>query len=661
MDKAIYIRSTEAGGRRQRGQALVFVTVTILLMVIAMMTTYNMGQLTNHKTRLQNTADAAAYSAAVAQARDYNFSAYMNRAMIANDVAVAQLVALRSWTENYNETFKSGGLTAKSSPGAGGLAGGIQAGPMYAMWTTQERIAKVAASALQRVFAGGAPVVVRLLQGMNTGFAATQKVYHYSTALTVAQMLGVDDRFNDYMRSAVGFDLSAITSLIRFADSYNVVKMNDANAALSLLGFAAYAYDTSQWLRFTADRNPVGPWGTDTSDWTWNYTQEECHGRYFYNPFGRDWCWGDAGGSWGSRGGFVDVTHHVPDIRRRNYPDTDGTFDGPQKDRYANVVIASLDEFTVDRNKAWNLPLLVDPVLLIGPAARPSSWFLKMLFHGSTGVELWNDEREYNDSSVRVCLFFGCFTAPGRRLSNPQNGYRKIGSWNNRWKAHDETSFLGLATVPVCGIPFWGCINIPAIPFKSGLNFDKAEADVSTGYPSGHPIHLSRDEIFRRYRDVKDIEQGTDTAHQNWSSPPILVEVERASGSVRTTQAGGPSGCGGRHVKGSTVSAVFGQGNFRLGNGTSANCMRAMAKAQAYFSRPTDLWPRADNKTEYGSLYSPYWQARLVKATAADQTLSLITHYCDDQGGVAACAARLMADFRVAGSAFAGAVGSALR
>lgn len=661
MDKAICIRNPAAGGRRQRGQALVFVTVTIVLMVIAMMTTFNMGQLTNHKTRLQNTADAAAYSAAVAQARDYNFSAYMNRAMIANDVAVAQLVALRSWTENYNETFKSGGLTAKSNPGGSAVAGWVQAGPMHAMWTTQERVARTAAGALQRAFASGAPGMVLILQGMNTGFAATQKVYHYSTALTVAQMLGVDDRFNDYMRSAVGFDLSAITSLIRFADSYNVVKMNDANAALSLLGFAAYAHDTSQWLRFTADRNPVGPWGTDTSDWTWNYTQNECHGRHVWNPFGRDWCWGDAGGSWGSYGGYVDVTYHVPDIRSRNHPDTDGTFDGPRKDRYANVVISSLDEFTVDRNKAWNLPLLVDPVLLIGPAGRPPSWFLKMLFHDSTGVELWNDEREYNDSSTLVSFWGMEFRIPGRRLSNPQAGYRKIGSWNNRWKAHDETSFFGLATTPVCGIPFWGCINIPTTPFKSGMNFDKAEADVSTGYPGGHPIHLRREEIFRPYRDVKDIEQGTDAAHQNWSSPPILVEVERASGSVRTTHVGGPSGCGGRHVKGSTVSAVFGQDNFRLGNGASANCMRAMAKAQAYFSRPTDLWPRADNKTEYGSLYSPYWQARLVKATAADQTLSLITHYCDDQGGVAACAARLMADFRVAGSDFANAIGSALR
>ncbi len=620
MGIAIRMSALAAHGPRQRGQALVFVTVTLLLMVIVMMTTYNIGQLTNQKTRLQNTADAAAYSAAVAQARDYNFSAYMNRAMIANDVAVAQLVALRSWTENYNETFKSGGLTAQTKPGGGGVASWVQTGPMYPMWSIPEGIFKAAAGALRSAFASGASVMVPLLQGMNTGFAGAQKVYHYSTALTVAQILGVDGQFNAYMRSAVGFDLSGLTGLIQFADSYNVVKMNDGQAALSLLGFAAYARDTSQWLTFTADRNPIGPWGRDTSDWTWNYTQEECHGHYIYNPFGSDWCW--RGGN--SHGGWTNVTYHVPDIRTRDYPD-DGTFDGPQKDRYANVVIASLDEFTTDRNKAWNLPFLVDPVLLIGPAARPTSWFLKMLFHDSEGVELWNDDREVNDNRIDLGPF-GMFYTSGGPLSNPQNGFRKDpGSWNNRWKAHDETSFLGLATIPICGIPFWGCINIPAMPYKSGWQFDKAEADVSTGNPGGHPIHISRNEIFRKYRDVKNINQGTNTANQNWSSPPLLVEIERASGSIPTTEVGA-RGCGSGLVKGSPVSAVFSPGNFRMGDGSSANCMRAMATAQAYFSRPTDLWPRADNKVEYGSLYSPYWQARLVQTSVADQMLSQLMH-----------------------------------
>jgi len=634
--------------QRQAGQALVFVTVMVLVMVLAMMLTYNIGQLTNQKIRLQNTADAAAYSAAVAQARDYNFSAYMNRAMIANDVAVAQLVALRSWTENFNETFKSGcGLTQKAEPnkGCGQAANSAQAGPMYTMWTIQENIASRAAQALQVIFPSAVSAMVPMLQIMNTGFAATQKIYHYSTALTVAQMLGVDDKFNDYMRSLVGFDLSLITNLIRFGNEYNVLKMNDPNAALSLLGFASYAYDTSKWLKFTENRNPIGPWGSDTSQNLEDYKVRVCGGNYTAGGV----CWDTCGwlGAWVSS--LTDSCVWKWETRTRpappetkNYPD-DGTFDGPKKDRYANVVISSLDSFTTDRNGKWYLPILVDPILLVGPDPKPNYWFFKMLFHDATGVELWNDDRENTRAGVG-------------------QGFKKLGSWNNRWKASDQTTFLGLATVPFCCIPFWGSVNLPTLPYKSGLNFPQTDVKVSTGNASGHPIHISNSEIFRAYRDVKDIEQGTDSAHQNWTSPPILVEVERPTGTIRTTQTGGYGGCafGNRYIKGSQVSAVFAPGNLTLGDGSSANCMRALAKSEAYFSRPTDLWPRSDQKTEYGSLYSPYWQARLVKATPVDQTLSLITHYCTNQGSVASCANQLINDFRVVSGDFVSAIRQAL-
>ena len=644
--------AAQSSRRGQRGQALVFVTVTILVMVIAMMMTYSIGQLTNQKTRLQNTADAAAYSAALAQARDYNFSAYMNRAMIANDVAVAQLVALRSWTENYNNTFKSTprGLTAEGDPGTGGLASYIQTGPLYSIFTVLENIQRGLAKGMQEAFSLASDMTP-LLQGMNTGFAAAQKVYHYSSALTVAQILGVDDKFNEYMSAIAGFDLSAITNLIKFGNNYNVVKMNDPNAAISLLGFASYGYNVIQWFKFTANRNPVGPWGTDTQDDRSSYEEDYCPpGAGNLPPFG-SCMWLD-----GKHAGNAWTTRTVPTggVTTQTYTD-DGTFDGPQKDRYANVVIGSLDEFTTNRSKKWFLgaPLLVDPILLIGPSAAAPSWFLKMLFHSGEGVELWNEER--TDT-----------------VAGAGKGYKKNpGSWNDRWKAHDETAFLGLATTPICGIPFWGCINPPTTPFKSGWGFPKSQANVSTGNSSGYTggsaldseIHISSGPIFRTYRDVTDIQQGTDAAHQNWQSPPILVEVERPTGTIPKSQVGGYGGCtfGTPYILGQKVSAVFAQGNFNVGDGSSANCMRALAKAEAYFLRPTDLFPRTDQKTEYGSLYSPYWQARLVKTTAVEQTLSLITHYCTGQPSVTACASQLISDFRVVGSDFVSAVQQALQ
>lgn len=58
---------------------------------------FNTGQLSAEKTKLVNTADAVAYSAGVMHARALNFNSYTNRAMIANEVFVAQVVSTISW------------------------------------------------------------------------------------------------------------------------------------------------------------------------------------------------------------------------------------------------------------------------------------------------------------------------------------------------------------------------------------------------------------------------------------------------------------------------------------------------------------------------------------------------------------------------------------
>ena len=71
----------------------------LLMGGIGLYVAFGSFQMTSAKIKLQNTADAAAYSAAVLQARDYNFSAYTNRAMVANQVSAAQVVALKSWID----------------------------------------------------------------------------------------------------------------------------------------------------------------------------------------------------------------------------------------------------------------------------------------------------------------------------------------------------------------------------------------------------------------------------------------------------------------------------------------------------------------------------------------------------------------------------------
>lgn len=71
--------------------------VLIPVIFITALVLFNMTQVSTEKQKLQNTVDAMVYSVSLMEARDLNFAAYMNRAMVSNQVAVAQSVSLLSW------------------------------------------------------------------------------------------------------------------------------------------------------------------------------------------------------------------------------------------------------------------------------------------------------------------------------------------------------------------------------------------------------------------------------------------------------------------------------------------------------------------------------------------------------------------------------------
>lgn len=93
--------------RRQRGQAIVLFLAVVAACCCALALVYNVGQLTNKKEETINAADAAALSGALVEARMLNFSAYTNRASVANEVSIAQLVSLESWMQYNNQLLQN--------------------------------------------------------------------------------------------------------------------------------------------------------------------------------------------------------------------------------------------------------------------------------------------------------------------------------------------------------------------------------------------------------------------------------------------------------------------------------------------------------------------------------------------------------------------------
>ncbi|GGP73915.1 hypothetical protein GCM10009347_42650 [Shewanella algicola] len=122
---------------KQKGQSLV---LSLILMSFAAMTvlySYNTAQLNIKSTKLQHTADNTAYSIATIAVRDFNFKAYTNRASVANQVAVAQMVGLSSWF-NMTDRFTQNACSALCwVPYLGQVINAIRSGVGYANQVVQ--------------------------------------------------------------------------------------------------------------------------------------------------------------------------------------------------------------------------------------------------------------------------------------------------------------------------------------------------------------------------------------------------------------------------------------------------------------------------------------------------------------------------------------------
>lgn len=91
------LKASSVPGARQQGQALVLGMLLAGAAIVVFVRYFATGQVVAAKARQLHALDAAAYSGALTQARGMNFMAYINRAQIGHQVAMAHLVTLGSW------------------------------------------------------------------------------------------------------------------------------------------------------------------------------------------------------------------------------------------------------------------------------------------------------------------------------------------------------------------------------------------------------------------------------------------------------------------------------------------------------------------------------------------------------------------------------------
>lgn len=190
--------------RGQHGQVIPLTLVFLVAVILSLWVLYDAGQVNTEKMRLQNTADAGAYSAANVVARDLNFIAYTNRAMVANQVAIGQTVGLVSWIsmmEQTSENLDTLGDIAKFIPYIGIAINAITTW----METTMEF--------LKGTIEAYAKAAIQVNDAVIGSMSTSQKLYHVATIAAAAQVLTEVTEDNDPdVRQVLGVgDVSLIT------------------------------------------------------------------------------------------------------------------------------------------------------------------------------------------------------------------------------------------------------------------------------------------------------------------------------------------------------------------------------------------------------------------------------------------------------------------
>ena len=121
---------------RRRGQVLPLGLVFLVVCCAALLFMFSAGKVVDEKLTVTNAADAAAYSAGIVHARALNYEAYVNRAIIANELAIAQAVSMVSWMRYFEQAVAQSGQV-DNYVGGYAILGGI---PVAAALTVIEVI-----------------------------------------------------------------------------------------------------------------------------------------------------------------------------------------------------------------------------------------------------------------------------------------------------------------------------------------------------------------------------------------------------------------------------------------------------------------------------------------------------------------------------------------
>jgi hypothetical protein len=201
-------------------------------------------------------------------------------------------------------------------------------------------------------------------------------------------------------------------------------------------------------------------------------------------------------------------------------------------------------------------------------------------------------------TTIKIPLGWGGTQAVDQRQPRFFAGMNNGRGWRSPYDNRTYRAYNGVTSRDIAGR------LIENDPASKDQGFQKREA-FFTQYKYG---------ITHRYYDVKEPTAGERVGYAE------LPEGDKAGPTFTVEVATGV-----RNARSSSAIGV-GAGRMALKDEARGGELRAMASAQVYFNRPHEygpfrrsIWGRGDGKFEQGSMFSPYWQARLVETPASDK------------------------------------------
>jgi hypothetical protein len=585
--------------RNQYGQAAVFVILFSAILLVSTFAMFKAGKLTTNKMQLQNAADAAAYSMSTVEARDLNFASYMNRAIVANEVAIGQFVGLSSWAyhfksfadylDTYDKLFLSPLTLGASTPVVTAITGPWRGAGQSAV-TALNKLANVA---------------TLVFHNINKIYGYSEFGYH---TVSVISAIGVlDDVMDENGPPGTKVSDFGIISLIAHIATYGVLpnlpgeQFANGYMTQSKIDVDKFGEQDSGYARLSAlirdSRDPF----TMARGW-------ELRPPGFPIDLNIEKSIKISIGVASVEFGFEFDLHFDLALKRKGGSEL--RFVLPDSGKVAAGQTAnwsSADTTGLFVELAIQLYLWAEACVGVSPLEVCGSTGIGGGFdfgnsRAKLNLRILGENIEILDIPFPTAAPFGSgFAEVGKNTPNnlgleemalaSLGGVVEIEHYGEA--ANNMLAWLspGPGPIPPIGVGFAG-----APPYETILG-----SRVNKSY-GGLPFYV-------------------DTTGKGpflgVGAPNLLIGLVQDEADFDTYYTND------RNVADSEEPA----GRLKLNEALADQELAVIAKSELYFSRPTDKFAahfhRGDGMTEVGSAFNPYWQARLVDTTYADRTLAL--------------------------------------